>query len=98
MTNALPCAVCGASDGKVLFDAKGLGSEDPRFHLRRCLRCGLGWTEPRLSDSEIGRWYPHSYYGKDNVRFNILFELLVRIFRKRRAKVISSRVPVGTIL
>jgi len=46
----------------------------------------------------IGRWYPEAYYGKENVRFNALFELLTRWFRRRRASVLRRRVPPGAVL
>ena len=94
----LPCEVCGDEKGEVAFGAKGLAADDPRFHLRRCGRCGLGWTEPRVPESEIGRWYPAAYYGKGNVRFNALFERLVRHFRLRRARLIASLVSPGPVL
>jgi len=90
--------VCGDSKGEIAFGAKGLEPNDPRFYVRRCPRCGLGWTEPKVPDSEIGRWYPPAYYGKDNIRFNFVFEQLVRLFRKRRAQVIANRIPKGAVL
>ena len=98
MTEATPCAVCSSQDGEVAFYAKGLQPKDPRFYVRRCSHCGLGWTEPQASDSEIGRWYSPAYYGKGNVRFNIAFEKLVRLFRSRRAKVIARRTSKGAVL
>ncbi len=64
----------------------------------RCSSCGLGWTEPAPSWDQIGRWYPATYYGKENVRFNPLIERLVRWFRLRRARVIAGLVPPGTVI
>ena len=58
----------------------------------------MGRTFPPPSESEIGNWYPAQYYGKDNVRFNPLFEKMVRWFRRRRAAVIHERVPRGPVL
>ncbi len=87
------CPACG-------FD----GEEDvrkvvePGFELLACPDCGLGRTWPAPPADEIGKWYPQEYYGKSNVRFNPLFEKLVRWFRKRRAQVLHNRVPRGPVL
>jgi 2-polyprenyl-3-methyl-5-hydroxy-6-metoxy-1,4-benzoquinol methylase len=58
----------------------------------------LGRTWPVVPPSEIGRWYPETYYGKENVRFNRAFEMLTRFFRRRRARVLRGRVPLGPVL
>jgi SAM-dependent methyltransferase len=64
----------------------------------RCLRCGFGWTEPPISQEAIEQWYPEAYYGKGNIRFNPVFETLIRLFRRRRADVITRLVPPGPVL
>lgn len=68
------------------------------FWIEACPGCGLGRTEPSVPGSEIGKWYPETYYGRENVRFNPLFEYLTRVFRKRRARVLHNRVPRGPVL
>lgn len=75
---------------------RGLSIGD--FQVLRCRACGLGHTAPPVPPNEIGRWYPEAYYGKENVRFNALFELLTRWFRRRRASVLRRRVPPGAVL
>lgn len=92
------CEVCGGHRAFQTFYAKGLATGDPRFRVQRCPDCGHGWTDPAPADSEIGRWYPKEYYGKENVRFNPLFERLTRWFRRRRAREIVSRVRTGRVL
>ena len=47
---------------------------------------------------DIGRWYPDSYYGRENVRFNPGFEVLTRLFRRRRARFLSGRAARGPVL
>jgi 2-polyprenyl-3-methyl-5-hydroxy-6-metoxy-1,4-benzoquinol methylase len=73
-------------------------SVEPGFEILRCPDCGLGRTWPPESAERIAAWYPEKYYGKGNVRFNPLFESLVRWFRRRRARVLHNRVPRGPVL
>jgi SAM-dependent methyltransferase len=87
------CPACGY-DGPEASRA----TAEPGFELLVCPDCGLGRTWPAPSADEIGKWYPEQYYGKSNVRFNPLFERLVRWFRKRRASVLHNRVPRGPVL
>lgn len=87
------CPVCGSEKFETVFPAL-----EPGFSVQRCGLCGLGRTWPQVPGSEIGRWYPETYYGKENVRFNPLFELLTRLFRRRRASVVYKRVPRGPVL
>jgi 2-polyprenyl-3-methyl-5-hydroxy-6-metoxy-1,4-benzoquinol methylase len=80
------------------FPARGLAEGDPPFALLRCPSCGFGATDPAVPESEIGRWYPPAYYGKENVRFLPIFERLVRLFRERRAGTVAEGVRQGPVL
>lgn len=71
---------------------------EPGFEILRCPDCGLGRTWPPESAEKIGSWYPSQYYGKGNVRFNPVFERLIRWFRRRRAAVLHNRVAHGPVL
>ena len=73
-------------------------SAEPGFEILRCPDCGLGRTWPPVPPAEIGNWYPARYYGHENVRFNKLFERLIRWFRRRRSRVLHNRVPRGPVL
>ena len=86
-----PCPCCGS-----LLNEESCTVAS--FPILRCLGCGLGRTWPAVPPAEIGRWYPKSYYGRENVRFNLAFEVLTRFFRRRRARVLRSRVPLGPVL
>ena len=87
------CPVCGTAAPAKLFD-----SVEPGFDVRKCFSCGLGRTWPVVDGEKIGDFYPKTYYGKENVRFNPIFEFLTRLFRKRRANVVRERVPLGPVL
>jgi 2-polyprenyl-3-methyl-5-hydroxy-6-metoxy-1,4-benzoquinol methylase len=92
-----PCPVCGGLETREI-PALGLVPGDPAFRIVRCRTCNYGWTDPSLPEHEIVRWYPQAYYGDKNVRFNVFFEALVRIFRRRRARVIERLAPKGPVL
>lgn len=87
------CQACGSDHSESVHPSVEKG-----FELLRCPDCGLGRTWPPESAERIGSWYPAQYYGKDNVRFNALFERLVRWFRRRRAAVLHNRVARGPVL
>lgn len=105
-----PCPACGSLSAQKVFDvpsgggerlsesAGGAGPAVPGFCVNRCPDCGLGRTWPAVPPEEIGRWYPQAYYGKENVRFNRLFETMTHLFRRRRARVLHDRVPHGPVL
>jgi 2-polyprenyl-3-methyl-5-hydroxy-6-metoxy-1,4-benzoquinol methylase len=94
LSDSLPrCPACGHASPGSSFATVEIG-----FSISRCPDCGLGRTTPPEPPDKIGAWYPEQYYGKDNVRFNVVFERLVRWFRRRRAAVIHDRVPHGPVL
>jgi 2-polyprenyl-3-methyl-5-hydroxy-6-metoxy-1,4-benzoquinol methylase len=86
------CVSCGAGSLRQALKI------DDAFSLVRCEDCGLVATFPPVSSTEIGRYYPASYYGDNNRRFNALLEGLIPFFRNRRARAIEKFVPKGRIL
>lgn len=87
------CPACGHDAPETVHP-----SVQPGFEILRCPDCGLGRTWPPESAEKIASWYPERYYGKGNVRFNPVFEYLVRWFRRRRVAVLHNRVPHGPVL
>lgn len=87
------CIVCGGDKVAAAF-----ASVEPGFSVLVCPDCGLGRTWPALPADKIGAYYPQEYYGRENVRFNPLFEAMTRFFQSRRARVLHSRVPRGPVL
>ena len=87
-----PCASCGAGSLRPLLKI------DDKFSLARCEDCGLVATSPSVPADAIGRYYPASYYGDNNRRFNALLEGLIPFFRNRRAVAIEKFVPTGRVL
>src|SRR5579883_3510641 len=90
MTEERPrCPACGGEQFREAF-----ASVEPGFKVVRCAACGLGLTWPAPSDEEIGSYYPEAYYGRENVRFNRLFEAMTRLFQRRRSRVLRRRSRV----
>jgi 2-polyprenyl-3-methyl-5-hydroxy-6-metoxy-1,4-benzoquinol methylase len=86
------CKLCGSTSRKEVLRISDA------FSLVRCGDCGLVATFPPVPAAEIGRYYPASYYGENNRRFNALLEGLIPFFRNRRARAIEKFVPKGRIL
>lgn len=86
------CGACGSGALRELFTVHG------GFALAACEECGTAWTDPPVPREEIGKYYSPSYYGHMNARFNPLFEALVRIFRRRRARKLRELAPRGRVL
>lgn len=87
------CPACGHDAPETVHPCVEEG-----FEILRCPDCGLGRTWPPEPAERVASWYPLSYYGEGNVRFNAAFEHLVRWFRRRRAAVLHNRVPYGPVL
>lgn len=88
------CPWCGASSGAPPWP----GREPSDFQVRRCGGCGHHYTVPVLDAAAIGAYYPETYYGVTNRRFNPLMERLVGLFRRRRAAKLTQLVPPGKVL
>jgi 2-polyprenyl-3-methyl-5-hydroxy-6-metoxy-1,4-benzoquinol methylase len=70
-----------------------------KFWLQRCSACRLIYTMPQLRPDQIAGYYPRSYYGDQNVRFNGVMEGLVGWFRRRRAaRLRNFRKEPGNVL
>ncbi len=93
MTKPGRCEACGGERVSKAFDA-----DEPGFCVARCRDCGLGRTCPDVPDSDILAYYPQTYYGRGNVRFNRLFEAMTRLFQRRRARVLVRLVAPGPVL
>ena len=87
------CEVCGGESADTAFAAI-----EPGFSVLVCPDCGAGRTWPPLADDKIGAYYSQEYYGRENVRFNPLFESMTRLFQRRRSRVLHNRVPRGPVL
>ena len=74
------------------------GREPREFQVRRCRDCGHHYTVPVVSAAAIGRYYPETYYGEVNRRFNPLMERMVGWFRRKRARALQRFAEPGRVL
>ena len=59
-----PCPLCNSTEGKGLFEATDrLGLAKGQFTVFQCGSCGLAYLNPRPDDSELGGYYPGTYWG-----------------------------------
>ena len=62
---SLSCPVCQSAESdrfSTAFD-RFRGLPAPVWEIRRCRRCGFGWTDPPLPEEEIAAHYPPAYLG-----------------------------------
>lgn len=65
MPEEVPCNLCGSNDAKLLFRLRDyrLRVDEVDWNVVQCLRCGLGYVNPRPTPGEIARYYPPSYFS-----------------------------------
>ena len=75
------CNMCGNKKYIKLYPGRDrLHGLEGSFHIVRCLRCGLVYTNPRPSEEEIGIFYPSKdYYSYQDYESESLFRRLRRI-------------------
>lgn len=59
----VPCGVCGCSKTKQIFMSQDfIYGNKGEWPVSRCERCGVVFMNPRIPPSEIGEYYPKTYY------------------------------------
>jgi SAM-dependent methyltransferase len=61
----MACLVCGSDGGEFFCTAidRVRKLPEPVWQIRRCVRCGFGWTFPIPSEDETSSFYPPEYLG-----------------------------------
>ncbi|HSR66832.1 MAG TPA: class I SAM-dependent methyltransferase [Acidobacteriota bacterium] len=60
------CPLCGSGESLSLCKAPDRQSPQrprPRWEVRRCRQCGIGWTHPQPTPEQIRQAYPSAYLG-----------------------------------
>ena len=64
MVELVACPLCKSSEGRSLFEATDrLGLAKGSFTVFQCGSCGLAYLNPRPDQSELGGYYPSTYWG-----------------------------------
>ena len=93
------CIFCKATKLKFAFIAKDKNrrGNDNIFTIKRCPKCGAGYTIPMLNDRELAQYYPTEYYDvRDNLR--IESNKKSRRFREIGIKRIHKYIKSGLLL
>lgn len=57
------CGICGSGDAEFLFQARDyIYGNAGSWPVARCRGCGVVYMNPRIPPSEIGPYYPRTYY------------------------------------
>lgn len=90
-----PCFICGRS-----FDSgyDGIIAEGARYGIRFCPACGLGKTDPVLTEEEFKKIYSSTYREEDSTRFFSPLEKVIRLLRVQRCRSVERFGKKGRIL
>lgn len=96
------CPVCGGSDFVHFITCKDYTVSQENFNIVSCRTCNFKFTNPRPSDSEIGKYYKSETYVSHSDTRKGLINRLYHMVRSRTLKqklgLISKYVSRGTIL
>ncbi|HEY4706728.1 MAG TPA: class I SAM-dependent methyltransferase [Thermodesulfobacteriota bacterium] len=96
--NRIPsrCFICGGDFSRSRFAA--LDVEGSRYEVLFCDGCGLGKTEPFLSEDELSKIYSSSYRREDSTRFPAFLERIISVVRDNRRRSVERYARKGRIL
>lgn len=99
------CLICGSDERELFCTAadRVLVKPGETWQIIRCRDCGFGWTEPLLSDGELGSYYSRGYLGEVDRRVDDFLAGNLQRSRSWRGEVEKVRlveryVPAGRIL
>jgi len=96
------CPVCGATDFVPFLTCKDYTVSQENFNIVSCKACNFKFTNPRPSDSEIGKYYKSDTYVSHSDTKKGLINQLYHGVRsrtlKQKLRLISRYVSRGTIL
>jgi 2-polyprenyl-3-methyl-5-hydroxy-6-metoxy-1,4-benzoquinol methylase len=96
------CPICGAQEFVPFLTCKDYTVSQESFNIVSCKACNFKFTNPRPSDSEIGKYYKSETYVSHSDTKKGLINRLYHAVRSRTLKqkldLISGYVSRGTIL
>ena len=96
------CPICKSAETKTFLKCKDFTVSKEEFAIAQCEKCGFRFTNPRPSESEIGRYYQseeyisHSNTSKGIV--NSLYQKVRRYTLRQKLKLVNSLSAKGAIL
>lgn len=97
------CPLCLTGESQILFDGPNIcGAAElcsDTFVLRKCLRCGMAYLDPRPDAAELARFYPPDYWTPQASGLKLkLFEMFWRQINRRRWSYIVEHQPGRRLL
>ena len=96
------CPVCKGTDFAPFLTCKDYTVSQESFNIVSCKACNFKFTNPRPSDSEIGKYYKsEDYVSHSDTRkglINRLYHMVRTRTLKQKLDLISKYVSRGTIL
>ena len=88
MDTEVSCRFCKDTDVYELFPAKDI--HDQEWILLRCNSCKAFFLYPEPTAEQLKKAYDISYYGEGDSKFGFSVEGFIDIFRRKKAKYLSS--------
>lgn len=93
------CPLCDDPRGEVLHRLGDPGGRIPgTFELRRCLGCGLVFTDPRPGDEQLAGLYGEEFYFSTGWSYRALAGLVIELIQSRRRRRVERFVRPGRLL
>lgn len=81
------CNLCGSGDASLLYKASSMRRiQSGEFNLMKCRKCGLIYTNPRLSSDAVATYYPQDYEYHEPRKANFLEKLFYKYFHNPGTK------------
>ena len=93
------CGICGQKELMPLFRASDVNfhTTEEFFTIERCPECGVAQTIPRLTEEDLGRYYPSRYYPTV-VLDEAQFERSIGRYQKEKVRFVRQYRNSGKIL
>ena len=103
MEKLTACPACGSSKLQALMTCKDYTVSEELFNIDSCVDCGLEFTNPRPTASDIGYYYESKEYVSHTDEeapglVNAIYREVRKITLKQKRGLIERLAPMGTLL
>ena len=102
MKKIIECPICNNTNFENHINSIDYSVSKEKFSIVKCVSCNFHFTNPRPTDSELGKYYISDHYISHNNTSKNLFEKTYQFIRniaiKGKHKLVTSYFKTGTIL
>jgi len=102
MKKIIECPICNNTNFENHINSIDYSVSKEKFSIVKCTNCNFHFTNPRPTDSELGKYYISDHYISHNNTSKNLFEKTYQFIRniaiKGKYKLVTSYFKTGTIL